>query len=50
VVRHLLEGEHLERSVGGRRHADGGFDLNGNLIAAGATFARETATGRDYRL
>ncbi len=27
-----------------------GFELNGNLIAAGATFARETTTGRSYRL
>ena len=27
-----------------------GFELNGNLIAAGATFVRETTTGRNYRL
>ena len=27
-----------------------GFELNGNLIAAGASFARETTTGPHYRL
>ena len=27
-----------------------GLELNGNLIAAGATFARETTTGPHYRL
>ncbi|PYN30246.1 MAG: glutamyl-tRNA amidotransferase [Candidatus Rokuibacteriota bacterium] len=27
-----------------------GFALNGNLLAAGATFVRETTTGRSYRL
>ena len=27
-----------------------GFALNGNLVAAGATFVRETTTGRSYRL
>ena len=27
-----------------------GLELNGNLIAAGATFARETITGPHYRL
>ena len=27
-----------------------GLALNGNLLAAGATFVRETTTGRSYRL
>jgi gamma-glutamylcyclotransferase (GGCT)/AIG2-like uncharacterized protein YtfP len=27
-----------------------GFALNGNLLAAGATFVRETTTGQSYRL
>ena len=27
-----------------------GFALNGNLLAAGATFVRDTTTGRSYRL
>ena len=27
-----------------------GLALNGNLVAAGATFIRETTTGRSYRL
>ena len=27
-----------------------GFALNGNLLAAGATFVREATTGRSYRL
>jgi len=51
VARHPLEGEpplNVRLAVNGTLMR--GFELNGNLIAAGATFARETTTGRSYRL